>query len=285
MIRHIIFFVLLFCIPFLESTELSPWLGTNYQLELRGIERFQIYRNVETPKRTFRYPSNDHFFTLSGSLTGFDYQGWKESLSAELEATLAYTKKQRAAVDNLRGTLRYRWLNDIIDDCVTVTPGITITKAFKHSVHDISSFHHGEIEAELHVGLGKEFSCEEFWTTRVWSVIGLGMGNHGYPWLRGDISVQKNVWNCQQFGLHLYTLWGLGHRNIKPHKSFHGYGPIAHRSVDVGVRYSYLFDCGAIFSAEYVRRVYARNFPSNANQFLISLMYPMELSRVMGLCK
>ena len=65
-----------------------------------------------------------------------------------------------------------------------------------------------------------------------------------------------------------------GNKNIRPHH-FTGYGKIRHRSVDVGLRYTIGLKCGATFCLQYARRIYAYNFPENANLAFVELFYPL----------
>ena len=69
------------------------------------------------------------------------------------------------------------------------------------------------------------------------------------------------------------TLWGLGKKifAITFHDNLHfkGYGKINHKSVDLGIPL-WLYDgmLGTL-SLQYARRVYAYNFPKNANLVLL----------------
>jgi hypothetical protein len=258
------------CLPsLLLATELSPWLGRDFEFEPRFVYLHQSYNRINAGNHSFHHSAQDNFYTLSLSFAAMDY-------SAELESTLADTHKQRPAFDNARLTGRYRIFDDIIGDAFTLTPGITITQACKHSLHDISSFHHGEIESEFHVAAGKEFSCEEFWTHRFWGVAGLGIGDHGSPWIHADFHFEKNWWDLNRINLFIHTLWGLGNNNLSRHH-FGGYGPIKHKSIDIGLRYSHLTELGLIISLEYARRIFARNFPDNANFVEARLFFPFSL--------
>lgn len=267
--KRIRIFCILFSLFFsnLFATDLNPWYGRDLEIETNAIFRYQRYYVIKTPSRNLRYHSNDQFYTVNAGLSAFDFR-------AELEATLANTRKQNPAFDNARLTVRYKVWNDILGDFLTLTPGITLTQACKHSVHDLSSFHHGKLEAEFHLAFGREFSCAEFWYRRFWGVVGIGTADVGSPWLRGDFNWEENWCDQQQLRLFILTLWGLGGNNIHCRHSFKGYGPIHHQSIDLGVGYSYLFEFGAKVSLDVTHRVYAYNFPSQANQFVLSVFYP-----------
>lgn len=260
----------------LNATELRPWLERELEIQPQVTGIYQTYNHISTPHGNINHHAHDGFLTGSAALTVFDW-------SAEVEATFADTRRQRPACDNLRLTGRYRWLDDISgDDFISLTTGITITQAFRHSVHDISSFHHGKFEQELHVAIGKEFPYEEypytaFWNSHWWAVAAIGTADVGSPWLRAEAAWEKNWCNEQQLRIFAHVLWGLGHNNIKHTEDFDGYGPIQHQSIDLGVRYSYLFEFGGTLSMEYAHRVHAHNFPANANLLLFNFLYPFSL--------
>ncbi len=262
--------VLLCLIPIIiNATELMPWPDEDFEFQPRLTGLYQTYRSIAKSHGYIHKPSYDRFYTLSVGMSAFDWSG-------EIETVFADTPRQRGTCDCVRLTGRYRWLNDIVDDPVSLTTGITIIQAFRHSVNDISSFHHGQIAAEAHIAVGKETSHLSSWLSHWWGVFGIGMADQGYPWIRGDAYWEKNWCDQSQLRLFLHSLWGLGDRNLHAHSHFRGYGPIAHRSIDIGARYTYNFDLG-ILSFEYAHRVYAVNFPAHANLFLLSYLYPFGL--------
>lgn len=253
------------------GTELKPWLDRDLEVQARGSALFQFYQNVYTPHKTIHHQARDRFYHVSAAFAAFDY-------SAEVEMTVADTKFQHLDVDCLRLTLRRLFLDDILGDPLTLTAGLTITQAFRHSIFDISSFHHGHIEAEANISFGKETPCMEFWLTRWWGYAGLGIAdNSGSPWLHTFFAWERNWWNMHQFRVFMESLIGFGGRNISSHRHFHGYGKIKHRSLDVGARYTYFFDYGESLSLQYAYRPYAYNFPAHANLVLISFLYPFGL--------
>lgn len=169
-------------------------------------------------------------------------------------------------------------MNDITDeDPVSLTGGITISQVFKPGLRNLSSFNHGGIQAEGHVAVGKEYSCMQFWTSRLWGVVGFGLADMGSPWILANAAWEHNWWNNHHAQLYVRTLWGLGHNSLSLCDNFRGYGPIGHHSVDIGARYSYLFCNGANLSAEYGFRVYARDCPRAVNIISIIFFYPLKL--------
>jgi hypothetical protein len=270
MMRIFLWFAFLFFPTLLLGTDLRPWYPRYAELQPYILYRLQQFNRVSAKGHDFKRASLDHFlhFSLSGSI---------EPISVEIETAFANTRHQTFNFSDVRFTGRYQWLSDTVGDSASLVTGMTFTQSNKISRHDLSQFYHGGIQAEAHAALGKEWSCEQFWTSRIWGVLGLGFADLGSPWLRGDISWEINDWDRHSLGLFIHTLWGLGTHNLHHHKHFHGYGPIRHRSIDVGIEYNHTFEWGGIISLGYARRVFAHNFPQQANLGFFRFNYPFGL--------
>lgn len=255
----------------LEATERSPWFGKVYEVETQIQATVETYRSINTKNGTWHRPSCDAFFDLSASTVR------PEGIALEFEAITAVTRHRNYGFDSLLLTGRYPFMNDVVGDPLSITAGITLSKVFKPARHDLGIFHHGGIELEAHVAAGKEFSCMQFWTSRVWGVYGVGIADLGSPWMRGDLVWEHNWWDTARAGVFVHTLWGLGHRALKKKCHFHGYGPIHHQSIDLGVYYRHDFYCGIALTAEYAFRAFARNCPQHASFFILRLLYPFGL--------
>ncbi|NGX42519.1 MAG: hypothetical protein K940chlam7_00799 [Chlamydiae bacterium] len=253
----------------LSGTELMPWTERDLELYPRLDYLFQHYNSVHTSSGSRHHSSDDHFGTVGLSAS---YGSW----SAELEAIFANTRHRSFGFDNFKVTGRYQWFNDVVGDFVSITTGITLIKASSVALDDLSSFHHGRNEAELHVSVGKEISCLDYWASRGWGVIAVGVADHGSPWLRGQLAWEKNFQRTTHLRLFVNALYGLGGDSLSI-KSFDGYGSISHRSLDIGARISKTTDCWGIFRLEYAHRVYARYFPKCASLIQFSYLYPFGL--------
>jgi hypothetical protein len=274
------FFLAFFLLPsVMFATELKPWFGKNLEIESRTGYLLQAYRSIDVVRGPHHLPSVNSFFHLSLSFAATDLSVASiPDMSAEIEAVAADTRHRSFGMDALKATGRFRWMNDVPgDDPISLTTGLTLTQVFKQALHDIGSFHHGGIEAEAHVAFGKEHPWKRFWTSRWWGVFAIGIADIGSPWLRGQAAWEHN--KCDKHRLRFFcdSLWGLGKRGLRLYVPFRGYGPIHHQSVDVGIRYSYLFDWAGRLSVGYARRIYALNCPKNANTAFISIFYPFGL--------
>jgi hypothetical protein len=267
---RIFLFQFLLWVPFLcEATDRKPWFGKAYEAEIRADLLYQNYREISIPhKVNIKRNENDEFMTLSAAYPFMRYCG-------EFEATAANTRRQHFRWDNFRFTGRYQWLNEGDGSAFSLVTGITLTQPFSKALHDISSFHHGHIEGEFDLSIGKNYGyCEDTYHSFCWwNVIGIGTSDIGSPWVRGDAGCEYSYEDAHRLRGFINTLWGLGKNNLK-HHHFKGYGSIRHKSVDLGIRYGYSLGCWGTLSFEYARRVYASNFPENVNLVLLEYYFP-----------
>lgn len=253
-----------------EATERLPWVGNYLEFEWRNTVRYQNYSDVASPYRLEHYASQDLF--IETSLINAVYP----SFAPELELVVARTSQQNWCVDCFRLSGRYMLSDDIAGDSISFTPGFTLTQDFQGSLHDISSFHHGRSEAEAFISVGKERACLENWVSRWWAVFGMGVAERGSPWIRTDFDVEARICELHLVRAFVHTLWGMGHQQLHA-DDFHGYGAIQHQSIDFGFRYTYLIDFVGEFAVGYSYRVHARNFPANAHNALMTVLYTFGL--------
>lgn len=256
---------------FAWGTVLQPWYPEGaLELQARADYLFQTFNKVDSSSGNFNYRTNDSFLDLSilGALEGY---------GAELEVVISDTRHHTIYPDCFKLTGRYQVLNDSAGDCVSVIGGVSAILPTTAGLDDISSFHHGHFEGEAHISIGKELICYNSWTDRFWAVGTIGCAtDKGSPWLRANFNYEKNWNNAFFIQLFVNTLWGLGGDAIQRH-GFEGYGPIAHRSVEVGSKISYFSECGTIYSLGYAYRPYAHNFPKNANLVMLNILYPFNI--------
>ncbi|CCB86972.1 MULTISPECIES: hypothetical protein [Parachlamydia] len=260
------FLLCCFSISISDALDFSPWYGRNLEIQGRLNNRIQTYGSVNA-KGSSHYSSTDYFLDGSLSIPVLDH------LSGEIECGFLTTRRHSFSFDHLSLLARYLWWNDAIGDRLSLVTGVVITQVFKQGLHDISVFHHGGFEIEPNIAWGKEMSCEEFWTSRWWGLFGVGIADHGAPWIRANLQWENNHWDQHQWIVFVRSLWGLGPGNLHVDR-FHGYGGVQHQSVDCGAKYQYLLESSATVGLEYAIRAYAHNCPSAASQFVLSIFYP-----------
>jgi len=267
---------LIACMPTLIfATELAPWFSTNLEIQSRLDAELYTYHSVNG-RGPYLHRNDCAKFYHGSLLLPFEYM-IGEGFCAELEATVADTRYQDWRLDNMRLTARYKWLNDITGDPVSLVTGLTLTQAFTSSLRDISSFHHGRAEMEAHVSIGREVTSGASWKSRWWTLLAVGLADQGTEWIRTHSEWEKNWCDRHAAAIFLDTLWGMGSRSLHTLNHFHGYGLIRHQSVDLGLNYHYLTASGGTFEASYAYRVFARNFPQDSQLIKLSLIYPFGI--------
>lgn len=252
------------------ATDLRPWYGSTLEIEACAAAQLQAYRGIDSDGDSKRRPACDLFFDLSAA-TSYD------NLAAELEVIASDTRYQTFGMDSIKLTGRYRWLNDIVGEPVSLVTGLTISQVFKPGLRNLSSFHHGGIECEAHASVGREKSFMQFWLSRYWAIFGIGVADMGYPWITGNLAWEHNF--CERHHLRVFanSLWGLGHHRLQADFPFHGYGLIRHQFIDVGARYAFVFERTGTLNLEYAYRVFGRNCPKAVNLVYLSIIYPFGL--------
>lgn len=246
----------------LNATEFLPWVGPTLEFEWRNHFRYQ-------QSKLKNHLFHDLFLNVSLSNA---YQ----DLGLELEMTAANTFYQRGKLDQLKMTGRYVILDDLLQDFVSLTAGLSLTQAFHHSLYDKSSFHHGYHEGEIFLASGKEWSFSQNWHSRLWGVVGLATAiNRSFPWLHVESTYERRWKDKHEGRIGIKTLYGFGHQKLKD--PFKGYGFIAHRSVDLFLRYTYLIDFFGQTSVELSQRLYSKNFASSAFSLTFQLLYTFGL--------
>lgn len=261
-----VFFILLLFPWLVHSVEYEPWIGTYFEFEWRTALRCQKFHFLACPDSLRSYRSNDLFLNTSLSVAV------KPQFSIEAEAVAASTRRQSGGIDHIRINGRYVFLDDIAGDPLTVTFGAGLIQGFNRSYKDKGAFHHGHSEAEIFLSAGKERTEGMRWISRWWGMLGIGCAERGSPWIRFNASFAQRFKKKHELEIFAHTLWGLGHKNLHP-SHFGGYGPVQHQSVDLGFAYRYLIDFFGNVAIEYSKRVHVRNFPADAYQLRLSMLY------------
>lgn len=254
-----------------NSTEYQPWLGNYYEFEFRSSVDYQGSGWLTSGSHLKKYTANNIFLNLSFCNAIPD-----PSLGIEFEVTEARTRVQHGEIDNLKLTGRYLWQDDVAGDSISLITGLSYTQAFKKSLKDPNSFHHGLHNTEFFISFGKENPDEWLWGSRLWCVCALGIAEQGSPWLRFNVDADKRWCEKHEMSLFVHSLWGFGHKNLYLH-DFQGYGPIKHQSIDFGMRYTYVLEYYGCASVEYSYRVYAHNFPAYVHSVIAQILYTFGL--------
>lgn len=253
------------------SIELAPWYSRMFEIHpfITGLTQYSS--SVQSSHGDFDRNLHANFLNGGVHVAAYNWAG-------EIDLSLAESSKRNFGFDSITFTGRYQIWDDVaLIDPVSVVATLSFSSASRTAVNDIASFHHGKFKTIAHISVGKEFPCQQFWLSRFWSAVGAGFADVGSPWWHFYLCAEKNIFDRHRWMIFMESLVGCGSKSLSRKKSFHGYGPIAHRSVDFGINYRFSLECGLKVSLEYSYRVYAQNFPKNTNSAALSLLYPFGL--------
>lgn len=255
-----------------SATEFSPWLARKYDIDLKASVQGQAYPSLNGVCGHTHKPACDCFVFLSAEGSPLD------DTTAEVEVVASATRYKHFGADAFKLTGRYQWQSDVaVEEPFALSTGLTVSAVTKPALHDLSSFYHGNVEAEAHVAYGVETACQQFWKSRTWAVVGLGLADVGSAWLRGNVVWERNWCDQHRLKLFAHSLWGFGQRRLNLCRHFKGYGSIHHQSVDIGLAYAYVLPYKIELAADYSYRAFARNCPQGVSLFRVSCFYPIGL--------
>lgn len=249
----------------------EPWFCTIWEFALTPTYTYSRYPNVQHGIPHFENPSNDQL--LSFDLDVSPSPSWQ--IAAEVE--FADTPRQAMGLRSIAFQARYLWLDDILGDPVSLTTGAVIRGVSQHSLKDVSCPYHSDINFEINTAIGREWDHGFEWKVRVFGGLSLGMANRGLPWMTGFAMLEGQIHEANRVGLFLDATTGFGGQEDVFANHFDGYASIGHRNLDIGIKYTYVFDIWGHLSFACTRRIYARSFPEQVNFFTVSYLLPFSL--------
>jgi len=264
-------FVLLFSPFVLAAFESKPWFPPIAELELKLNYSYEHYPSVSHAFDPPHDSSKDHLIDLNLEVS------FLPKWEAQVELDLAKTSKLSLGTRRVGLEVRYLFLDDVAGDPVSFTTDLLLFYVPTRNMKDVSSPYHAQGNFELGMAVGKEIDLEYDWAYRFFGFLGLGQANRGYPWVRSELSFQRNYKNRHHFSLFTEGYFGLGPQKKVIVDHFNGYAKIQHQSVDLGINYTYLFDIWGSFTFQYAYRVYALSFPRKLSSFSIEYKLPFSI--------
>lgn len=261
--------LLLFCPCFLLGFELQPWYPTVGEFNLRSAYSYRYYPSVSQAAPS--YHSHDHRIDFN-----LGVQFWP-NWEVQLETDFLHSKKLNWGTEAAGLQLRYLFLDDVAGDPISLSVGLQSIYAPTRSLSDVSVPYHGQANFELGAAIGKEIDKTYNWLFRFWGYLGVGQANRGAPWTRPLLVAEMKFHQKHVLKAFAESYLGFGHRHRVRVDHFHGYGKIAHRSIDLGLNYTYLFRIWGALSLEGAYRVYAHSFPKHVATARIQYCLPFSL--------
>lgn len=254
-----------------HTLETKPWLGELYECNFDGTYSFSRFSRVEGASNQLKNPINSQSFFADFDFTPYD------SFDLQIEGELGRTTDIGWTFRSAAVQARYRMLDDIAGDPISLTFGLIFRGAAPHMLTDVSTPYAAELNTEVTCSVGKEWSNQGFWTMRSYGFASLGQGNNGYPWTRQLLVWQYNLNDIHRFTTFAEVNVGFGNKQHVDVKHFKGWGKLQHQSIDLGLSYGYKIGLYGIITASYAHRVFAHNFPEHVNFFLLSYHLPFSL--------
>lgn len=255
----------------LTALDMKPWFGDVYACSCKGSFAYVGFPKVEGAQVQLTAPAQSRTMTIDLNATPFSY------CDVQIEGEFGHTRCVNWALRSAALQLRLRPLNDIAGDPCSLVMGLSVRAAPTHFLKDVSTPYAAQCNLELTTSVGKELSLGAHWTLRTYGFLALGQANRGYPWIR-PIWVGEYKWhNRHQFTLFVESHIGCGGKQGVDVHRFNGWGHFQHQSIDVGGGYGLKMGVWGTASVFYARRVFAHNFPMQANSFIASYSIPFSV--------
>ncbi len=267
--RLIKFLLLLSSIGY--ATDLSPWFPPPLEIQSHANVLYEKVDRIQSPLGDFLAPSQNASFHTSLSASPLPF--W----CLEGEIYLTHAQDIAFAFEAAYFTLRYAWTDDIIGDPFTLVTGITAAFPNKRFLRQFSFDYHGTLNTEVHVTVGKEWSCQEEWLLRAWALAGLGVANRGNPWFHWITSLECRSSACTSLGIYADATHGFGSQNLSAHRPFKGYAAVGHQAIDLGGYARYCMKYFGTWTLAGWYNVWSVNFPIHYWGATLSLCLPFSI--------
>jgi len=265
--------LLFFCSTFssLAALQTTPWIGDTYEFYLHSDVVYSQYRKVNNAVE-----QPDYLYRNYLTREGFSF-ALSSSLEIELEVELARTPHQLYGFRSAALAGKYLLLDDIAGDPVSFAVGANIRNVGVRANKDISSPYASFWNFEGAAFLGKEFSSAGTWHNRCYLMATLGIANQASLWSRFEAAFEGKIARSNVVKVFCLSYLGYGSQKHVDIDHFHGWGKIAHRSIDVGAQYRYLFNLWGELGLTYACRVLAISYPKAEQTIGLSYTLPFSL--------
>jgi hypothetical protein len=264
LLKTLIFFSTLPWILF--ATNATPWEGELGQSIFTLEGRYEHCSGVDDA--AIQKP-------LWSRILSFDLETFLEKMVGELELEIAKTPPISGLRNiNLQGKF-FIW-DDLSGDPLSASIGINVRYVRPSFLQQPLTPYHGPWDFFINGALGKEWSREIYFISRLFGFLSLGQASRGSPWSQLGLVNEWNWRDRHRLQGSLLTYLGWGAHSLRNLSHFSGYNSIAHRSIDLSLRYTFLWKIWGMLSVEGGYRVYARFFPENF--YWCSLSYTLPFT-------
>lgn len=263
---------ILFLTAPLFALEMQPWFPPLWEFQ-GNIDYLYNYQDpIQTPLGNFNLSN-----PVNNAIFGLDLTFWP-NWNGEIELLVGSNPASDVGFSYkaTRVTGRYQWFEDSSGDLFSLTSGVTLFAVRSSFLTATSTWFHGNVNAEFHLALGKEFTRHYEWFSRLWGYVGYGIANRGNPWWHSVAALEIKPRDCLTVSTLMELVYGMGNHDINPIEPFPGYAGINHQSVNLGLSAEYKFFPWGNLSLNGWYNVHAFNFPEHFYGIGVTLLIPFS---------
>ncbi len=249
------FLALLLSAPFtLSSEEAIPYIDRVLVPTVHGSLSYESIAGYARGNRLIKESTQTGYLEGGLSIAPYPY------LFIDISASGFKTDKDPVTLESFTQTLSYLVCDDTIGDPLALSVTASVSEVLSRALHNPVSFRKGLFEFELRSAQAIERECCPALNYRLFAMEGLGIAEAAF-WLRGACGAEFLSEYGHRFGSKLIGSYGFGDDSLCLHE-FHGYGPLAFRTIDCAFYYQRRTDDWSYYSIELIYRAYAKNAPA-----------------------
>lgn len=262
--------LLLLCSSELVSVQNKPWLGNWLEFEASIYQTHAQSRTVDTATGTKH--KRLHQDRTTASLEFMPYVDF----SAELELDLAKTQKEPYGFEAITASCRYRLLNDLTGNAVSLTAGLVTSLSTPTRVKDLSTDAHGVFEVEARLAVGREFVQQEGSYYKAWGFAKTGVASSGAPWIGIEVHLERVFLQNHHVDLFFRAEKGLSSNKLHHLSDFHSWSRIGYQYEELGLGYRLKeIGLGSLY-LEATTRLHARYCPKHTWSARLGFIVPFS---------
>jgi hypothetical protein len=192
----------------LHAVQAEPWLGNWLEFEGAIDQKHTQSKTVDTKNGT------KHIF-LHQEKTSASLEFMPDpDVSAEAVLDLTKTQKRSYGFDALTASGRWKLLNDLAGDPVTLTAGLVMSLSTPKHVKDLSSTKKGVFETEARLAIGREFGLQDNAYNKVWLLAKSGIASTGSPWIGFEAVLGRSINDRHNFDIFFRSEKGLSSHKL-----------------------------------------------------------------------
>ncbi len=254
----------------LFSFQKEPWLGNWLEFVGSLYQEHTQSHSVDTKEG-----SKEKFLHAERTRASLEFMPL-EDLSTTLELMLVDTQSKEYGFEAARVGCRYRLLNDLTGDPLSLSCGFITSLSTPKRVKDLSSIEHGVFENELFASFGREFAYHNKSYYKSWGVVKSGIASSGSPWLGLEAHFGRVLHGEHYIDLFFRAEKGLSSHKLHHLNSFHSWSRVGYTYDDVGISYRLKELAYGSFYIEAATRLHARYCPKHTLSVQLGFFIPFS---------